>query len=604
MTKHPNYAKLTGSKQENKNMEKQPKFIRDFAKDQSEASEAEVGLSPRDELAHQIREKRSEAFDREETLAEKRQELDELADKVTYISENVLRIITNYFKLRKLKSELATKTDVHEILAMADAEKQIDGTPEEFLLAEQMLADYQQKMDQEWSQSDYTKEEVETLFTEEYLSSLTTEEYIKFLQRFPASVVTHVTRQGIRDHTGHMYHQSGVGQLSDGFKDMLKDGRLRPTFAMLLKDDAILQELAASICEGHETEEDALDRFHNSHDITGSSPREGFADHLAVHFAANQVADCYYGAETGNEVFILYPGMMIVGQTIFQDEHSAKFNFEGKRSSESARNNIYSWDIESQGFLLDAGIVFLPKDTEVDPSTGSKYLIDKDGFAINDDELIQNIAMVVASEEFQALARESYELFHSEDRLGLSYDKATQRQKEIQDRVIGIIMKTIGLSAEQAKKIIIGRNITIKAEALSDLNEHDPESEMISGARASSGPNYWIQKSLLELGLLYKKPEITISSQQYWEQYFTEHPEQRPTHVVYYDGDPTEALLSWQKANGIIKENPDEYLGYEDHYVHDIRTDERIDPIVGRYIKLVEMAIHEHYKKQRAEVAA
>jgi len=46
--------------------------------------------------------------------------------------------------------------------------------------------------------------------------------------------------------------------------------------------------------------------------------------------------------------------------------------------------------------------------------------------------------------------------------------------------------------------------------------------------------------------------ENTVSSESYWEAYFEERPDQRPSKIVYYrEKDPTEALKNWRKAQGI-----------------------------------------------------
>ncbi len=579
-------------------MENQPKFIKEFAKDQSDLAEVEDELSPRQEVASQIRDKRNEAFDREKTLVEKRQELEELAVKVAHISENVPRIITNYFKLRKLKAELASKTSEHQDLAMADAEKQIDGTPEEFQQAEQMLSDYYQRVEQDWVEGDYTKEEVEKYFTEEYLSSLMTEDYIKLLQRFPASFVTHVTRHGLRDHIGMIGSTGGLGEVWSSFKDILHETRLKPTYsvAMDIKDHFILKSITDKYCVGCDSEENALTKFRKDHDFFESSPRITQADHLAVHFAANEVANEFYGAESGNEVFIVYPSMSIVGHHLFHSEHDDAFAYKDHYAH--SKNNIYAWDEASEGLSLDAGIVFIPKSTEVDPDTGSKYIVDSEGRAVKNTDLIAKITLIVAGEEFQKLAHDSKELSTYRDSDVDSLDEMNAKQEVIRTRLIKLVSDSTGLDLAQSESLIY-RNQVIKEEVIFDL-ENDVTALHLGHLDSSN----WVNKPLRDLGLLYKKAENTIPAELYWEQYFAEYPDQRPAHIVYYDGDPTEALRSWQQENGITKPIQDNYLGYESQHVSRMRTDERLDPIIDRYIKLVETAIHEHYRHQESEIAA
>jgi hypothetical protein len=581
-------------------MTKQPEFIREFAKKQSDDAEALGDLSPRQELARQIHEKRNEAFDRDKTLVEKRQELEELADNVAYISENVPRIISNYFKLRKLKAELASKTLEHQDLAMADAEKQIDGTPEEFQLAEQMLVDYQQKMEQEWAEGDYTKEEVEKYFTEEYLSSLSTEDYIELLQRFPASVVTHVTRQGLRDHNEHFWHMKGVGETTDSFKDMLQDSRLRPSWAMIIRDDVLLrQHVAELFCKKAHSEEQALEALHGWTYLT-IGLREAIADKMAVHYYANEVANISYGAETGNEVFIIYPSMLVASQCLSLSNNIDKFNYKvGPPSGmPEGENDVYVWDEKAEGFSLDAGIVFLPKSTQVDSETGSKYEFDESGKPKPNESLINDIANVCKTQEYKELIAQARDIDGQ-----LNHPEQKAKYESICDQLTVMMTEGTGMKLEEARYIVFDKErVTFNYPSFGSLRRvsgYDPETFY------SKISHFYFEDRLKKLGLFYEtKSDSTITAEEYWEQYFIEHPDQRPAHIVYYDGDPTEALLKWQKDNGIMKEAPDEYLGQESHYVHDVITDERLDPIIERYIKLVEVAIHEHYKRQEAEVAA
>ena len=64
--------------------------------------------------------------------------------------------------------------------------------------------------------------------------------------------------------------------------------------------------------------------------------------------------------------------------------------------------------------------------------------------------------------------------------------------------------------------------------------------------------------------LYYKRAQSQVPSQEYWEKYFVEHPDQRPTKIVYYDTSlsPTEALWKWKEDNGIIKQGTSEALGF------------------------------------------
>ncbi|OGZ97328.1 MAG: hypothetical protein A3B34_02455 [Candidatus Sungbacteria bacterium RIFCSPLOWO2_01_FULL_54_21] len=97
----------------------------------------------------------------------------------------------------------------------------------------------------------------------------------------------------------------------------------------------------------------------------------------------------------------------------------------------------------------------------------------------------------------------------------------------------------------------------------------------------------------------WKLAENSILSKEYWERYFAQHPEQRPKHLIFYDGDPTSAIHKLQQGNNIgradVSTDEGKLLGFDDRHITDIREDPRAK--VG-YDELVETAhriITEHY---------
>ena len=66
----------------------------------------------------------------------------------------------------------------------------------------------------------------------------------------------------------------------------------------------------------------------------------------------------------------------------------------------------------------------------------------------------------------------------------------------------------------------------------------------------------------------YELSETRISSREYWEKYFQENPDKKPSKVVYYSGgDPSRALDEWREKNGIIKRTQDATYGFAERKV-------------------------------------
>lgn len=121
-----------------------------------------------------------------------------------------------------------------------------------------------------------------------------------------------------------------------------------------------------------------------------------------------------------------------------------------------------------------------------------------------------------------------------------------------------------------------------------------------------------------------KLAEGVISAKDYWEQYFIDHPEQKPAHIVYYDGEPSFAVKQFLSDNGILEDQGDDFfgepirandmknitgpgdtserdgemLGFDQHYISDGNKDEAL---VGEHKRFNEMALRileERYGKK------
>ena len=100
----------------------------------------------------------------------------------------------------------------------------------------------------------------------------------------------------------------------------------------------------------------------------------------------------------------------------------------------------------------------------------------------------------------------------------------------------------------------------------------------------------------------YKRSETTIASNEYWEKYFAEHPEQRPKHIVYYNGDPTNAIYRFQQENHIGSANTSkvdgQLLGFDDNHVVDMANDPRSNIGHQELVNLGNKIIREHYQNK------
>lgn len=215
------------------------------------------------------------------------------------------------------------------------------------------------------------RELIEQVFTEDNLKQLGLEDYVTLLRTFPSDLVTHVTRHGFRDHTGHPYHTAGMGELHHGLEQMLEDGLLKSNLARNIEGGIDVDSLEHVIgLRGCRTKRQALSRLASlvAKHKDGLSP--WYPDRAAVHVATGaDVANSYYGAEAGNESFVIYPGTLLVAEGRIGSGHFGN-------ATGGAHNDMWWYPRNPDGVSLDAGILFLPADAQVDPETGSRYRSD------------------------------------------------------------------------------------------------------------------------------------------------------------------------------------------------------------------------------------
>lgn len=421
-----------------------------------------------------------------------------------------------------------------------------------------------------------THTEKRTLLKPETLAKLSTEEYINLWKRLNPYFVSHATRQGFRDHAAMVYHTKGIESYHNGFTTILEDeGNLRPPIYLAgLKDRSeasVTQWLSDWVLEAPDKDE-ALQRFNKQQHVHfAAAPK--YPDKTAVHFAAQVVANDYYGGETGNEVFFIFPSDVIASQYTFAFNGWQK-DFT-KPQSETKWNDVFVWpqNVDNPGVPVDAGMVFLPASARVDPETGSKYaseikMIDgkETRVMVEDSELIDAFQKWGGQDFKDSVTAQAYTTYKSEQDY---YSRQTLLNAFV--NVCSSELQNLGFDQSGS--------IALTDELLNELAYRDELTD----------------DNLLHIihdsGAHWKRAENSVSSKEYWEQYFSKHPDHKPAHIQYYNDDPTTAVFEFQKENGIGAGTPtdleDPLLGYEDQHI----TDMEHDPRANRgYQELVNMA--------------
>jgi len=579
-----------------------PQFIKKFSKEESPEERQQTAQAIKAKRAEHFTEKRAQTErqrelqqatgERERALAKQLESVRNLENEITELSASRLGKILNYFQLRKLRADAAVGQRTYKELKQQQdvevAEQQVisgklesEETPPALQEAKVMLSNFYKGQKEKWTKSEYTKEDITKYFSEENLASLSLEDYALLLKRFPREMVTHVTRQGIRDHIGMLYHTAGEGAYADSFMKMVEDGRLRSPLGVYLVEGEKEQAIARFLhLDNFQSKEEALNYL-----ATLTEARQGvpgsYADRIAVHFATEEVADCYYGSEKGNEIFIAYPSIYIASQYYF----SGQLNKGGG----DYWNDQWVWANEERGMDLNAGLIFIPEEAKVDRKTGSRYELDENRNPVKNSEYQAAFRRVVDSADFHGFANQVMEIT---GKLTQHWDapNLSRENRELSEK-----LKPFRQRLEQEFGIV-DRRLQFAIFDYHNLHNLDfqKKNQEEGGENPFNSVDSIIEGALRREGILFFEAKDKISSKEFWGAYFAENPTKRPSKIVYYKGaDPTTALWQWREEQGIDKKARDKDVGFSERHIE--RSAPQAIAGLNRFKILAEKVIEDHF---------
>lgn len=409
-----------------------------------------------------------------------------------------------------------------------------------------------------------------SLLSPEALSRLSMAEYIALWQKLNPYYLSHITRQGFRDHVGMIDHTEGLEVFHSGLTDALRDDLLiRPPIVVrnfrVGDEESLTAWLEKSVLQSPTAEE--AHQYVDGFLVSGRL----YPDKTAVHFAAQEVASTYYGGETGNEVFFVFPSDVIASQYPFAFSTEDK-SFISNKLVGNVWNDVFVWPpLKDQAIPIDAGIVFLPKDMLVDPLTGSRYASElkviegqESRVVAKDETLIETFEEWASSTDVSALTAAFYS--------GRDFSEATLLIRARQELNAWFPSDTVDaliqLLAEKVHWGIMGER-SLRAIA--------------KKARAD-----------------WKQPENSIPAQVYWEEYFQTHPARQPKHIAYYQGDPSQAVSTFLRQHniGYVDTSAAEgsLLGFDRNHIARMQDDPRANHGYAEMVAQAHRIIDVHYR--------
>ncbi len=247
-----------------------------------------------------------------------------------------------------------------------EKEDSSDISPNNEVISDSQLKDLDKKyLLPEYQQAELGLEKLASIFNIEAMKALSTDEYIQLLREHPSDMLTHVIRQGRRDHASTMWHTSGLNEKHDSFVNLLASGGLKSVLGRNMEEKSF-DEMVRAICKL----DAASDRFSALTSVQRTleytiSHSNMFADKSSIHFASSVVMDQMYGGESQNEIFFVLPSVVA----------ASNYKYSGKLQggSQDPNNDVWLYADPAKGVELDSGFCFIPENAHVSPKDGSRY---------------------------------------------------------------------------------------------------------------------------------------------------------------------------------------------------------------------------------------
>ncbi len=373
-----------------------------------------------------------------------------------------------------------------------------------------ILQEYNQKLDAILEKTPLTADEQERYLSEAAVISMNLKDYLTMMKRLSGYFLSHVTRYGVRQQTFMSTgggHNVGVGEFMDNFTPALEAGKLNSFFTNLINEteyvNGILQKLV--IIKIKEAKDGSTDKRAVVEEVLKELIRWDAhdlhpADRTTVHFASNDIAARYYGAEVGYNIYFYYPAEVIAKNY----HHEWQGNTNVTAETDSWYNDVGVWN-NGKGVPINAGLLCIPENIKVDRKTGSQYLLDANGKPVINPATAEHLKFYEANRA----------LF---DKVLLSLEKIRDKYE---NGVRGWDQFLDSDEVKEAAKILGFSKLNTFQSYLNFASPFNPKLKRFYHFRDRS---------------YYARPpeENLISSKNFWESYFQKHPDQKPNKIFYF----------------------------------------------------------------------
>lgn len=520
----------------------------------------EHAQSFRDETAHKIREARNRYRDNDLTHEE-------------IINSNNQELISSYNKLKEnLFGRIFKSNKYSAEKAMLDIAISNFTNEKTTSCINEIKRNFNQKIIELMQNTSLTKEEQEEYLSLENISKMSLEDYLSLMNRLSGFYFSHITRFGLKEEVG--IHGGGMNSVIDSFTAILKSRKLGGLVDNILSEETYAKWFFKSFIEeknlNDSSKEDVINLF-----LKNFYDKEFFngcpsPDASSTHFSYSMVSSGY-GGESGYNIYFYFP-VEVIGKN-FQHDLDPSISV-----SDKSQNDQVVWNAEN-GIPIDAGIVCIPENVPVDRQSGSKYVMNERREPILRNECGEHVeSLQLVKDEFDRvmkdLSSEYLDLRFKKDSSKIDLDEFFNRADVLE------YAKKFGFMDIEEKTIANLENYYYEAsdwasyyrDTFRDEHLKELDKKMFLFIKFISEKLYFFQQndalSLLKdfysnthlyhrsegdvfFRLFLEKPskDNTISSMEYWDNYFKENPNIKPSKIIYYNN---KNLFSGVKTNNYL----------------------------------------------------
>ncbi len=266
--------------------------------------------------------------------------------------------------------------------------------------------DYEKKFAEILKNSPLTEEENKIYLSTESMEKMSLEDMLTLLKRLSGEAFYHVTQFGVRENTFISTgggHEVKKGEYVDSFFNLLKDGYIKDCTTTVISDkeragSLINQEFIKEQIKEGKTAEEIVDKALSEYGT------QYFLDKESTHFSYGKDLHHMYGGENDYKFYFYYPVEYILQNDFYHSTRESQITIgQGYYYNSGGIKQQYN-DFEifnfGKGVPINAGILCITGDVQVDPRTGSQYIIENGKPAVDENGDFKKPEHTIPSKEY------------------------------------------------------------------------------------------------------------------------------------------------------------------------------------------------------------